>query len=180
MIWSKQKVLLENFLADSLKRRVQYHRTRYGPGDSFQMNRGWVTLDQKEIFSCSTIKSIIDMHQLTGVWYSRDEQSLEQLHQQGIFTLDDFKDAIQSILELEIEQSLASNNPITRAFAMFDRRLGKRRLKEMNIPEFEHALVQKFYRIRCEVEGLSRGSSKGQPASNSADGAVSGDQPADR
>jgi hypothetical protein len=40
------------------------------------------------------------------------------------------------------------------ALAMFDRRVGKRRLAKMSV-ENEHPLVRKFYELRCQAEGLS-------------------------
>ena len=96
------------------------------------------------------------MHELTGVWYSDDYQALVQLHKQGIFMLGDFEDAIQSILELTIEECMSSDNPLTRAFAFFDRRLGKRRLEKISLSEDEFAVIKEFYRIRCEAEEISK------------------------
>ena len=45
MKWSKLKKAAEALLADALKRRIQYHVTQYGPGDSYTMARGWITFD---------------------------------------------------------------------------------------------------------------------------------------
>jgi hypothetical protein len=44
MIWSKLKKSLEALLAD-VKKHLQLHLTRYGPGVSSLMNRAWITWD---------------------------------------------------------------------------------------------------------------------------------------
>lgn len=39
---------------------------------------------------------------------------------------------------------------------MLDRRLGKRRIKKLNFNiEDTHPLILDFYKIRCDVEGIS-------------------------
>lgn len=118
------------------------------------MNRGWITFDQKEIFSCSTIKSAVELHQSTGVWYSHDVQVINSLHRQGVFTLNDFDEALDAVVLLKIEDVLASGNPLSRALAMFDRRLGKRKLEAITVSDEECSVVKDFYLIRCGTEGL--------------------------
>lgn len=154
MIWSKLKKTAEALLAEPLKGRVAYHLTRYGPGVSHMMTRGWVTFDQDEILNCATSKWIRENHQLTGEWYSHDPQAIERLEEQGIFTRQDFVAALETYVVIKVEAALQSEDPLIRAFAMFDRRVGKRTLQEISFRDDETPFVSKFYRIRCEVEGL--------------------------
>lgn len=154
MKWSKLKKSAEGLLADSLKGRVKYHLARYGPGVSYIMVRGWITFNRKQIVNCSTVKSIQEHYKLTGQYFSDDKEASEQLHEQGVFTRDDFVDALEEYVGLKIEEALNSANALIRAFAMFDRRLGKRRLVAMFFTEDECPLVKDFYAIRRQAEGL--------------------------
>lgn len=57
----------------------------------------------------------------------------------------------QSFLDycsLSIEQALHSENEFIRAFALFDRRIGKRRLRNIEGKTLNHPLTNKFYQIR--------------------------------
>lgn len=71
----------------------------------------------------------------------------------GVFSREEYCRALSDYLNLSINQILVAPNPIIRAIGMLDRRVGKRRLVEMDIRN-EHALVRQFYEIRMEAEGL--------------------------
>jgi hypothetical protein len=47
-----------------------------------------------------------------------------------------------------VAESLQSTNPVMRAFAMIDRRTGKRTLARMTLRPDEHPLVRAFYELR--------------------------------
>ena len=94
MTWTKLKKQIEALLAESLRGRVKYHLTSYGPGESESMTRGWITLDGREIISCSTIKQERDSYDLTGEWYSSDDTAQEELHRRGVFSRQEFLDAL--------------------------------------------------------------------------------------
>jgi hypothetical protein len=155
MIWSKLKKTTESLLADSLRGRIKYHLTRYGPGESYIMNRGWITFDKREIISFSTIKRDREEYKLTGKWWSDDPEALERLLKANLFTRQEYVAALEDYVNLKIEDALQSSDLLVRAFAMFDRRLGKRTLRNMVLGEKEHPLIIKFYRIRCGVEGIA-------------------------
>ena len=147
MIWSKTKKVMESLLADSVKKRVQYHVTRYGPGVSQIMTRAWVTWDGDEIANMSTIEG------LQQVKEKPEGEDLATLP--GMLSRYAFLSAAEVYLDSSIEQSLASDDPIVRAFAMLDRRVGKRRLAKLDV-ENKHPLVRKFYALRCEAEDLPK------------------------
>jgi hypothetical protein len=156
MIWSKTKKLTEEFLADSLQKRVKYHITRYGPGESFIQNRAWITFDKKEIMNCTTIGWIRENYKLTGeLKWDTDEKTEKDLTQRGFFFRQTFVAALVEYLNLPIDKAILSPNVIIRSIAMFDRRLGKRRLATMRFSEDENPLVKSFYAIRCEAEGIT-------------------------
>jgi hypothetical protein len=172
MRWSKAKKALENLLAESVRRRVQFHVTQYGPGQSYTMARAWVTWDGQEIANFSSVEWLMknfqvarkiqeseqatdyrDPNQREG-YYRSYEQSAEILSQQGVFSRTQFQDAVERYLNLSIETALASDNPLIQAFAMLDRRLGRRRLATLQIGETGHPLVRLFYKLRCQAEDM--------------------------
>ncbi len=154
MVWTKLKKVAESFLAESLQGRVRYHLARYGPGVSFFMRRGWITFDHHQIGNFSTIKRIRERAARTGDWYSEEESVKAKLDEEGLFTRDDFVESLEEYIGMQIEDAIRSSNPIIRAIAMFDRRLGKRRLGSISMSDSEHQLVKTAYQIRIRSEGL--------------------------
>ena len=53
----------------------------------------------------------------------------------------------------EIDEAIISDNPIIRAFAMLDRRLGKRRLRQIDKTDL-HPLVLRLLNLRLECENI--------------------------
>jgi hypothetical protein len=155
MIWTRLKKTAESLVADSLQGRIQYHLARYGPGVSYVMRRGWIAFDGHQIGNFSTIKRIRERFARTGNWYSEDEPVKARLDEEGFFTRDDFVNSLEEYVGLQLEDAVRSTNPIIRAVAMFDRRLGKRRLTSMSIADDEHQLVKISYQIRMQAEGFS-------------------------
>lgn len=179
--WSKTKSTLESFLCDKLKGRIKifatvYRKSHDGPA------RVWMTLDKKEIVNASDVtyavrheelyKQLkqdqnvkeIPYHSDWGVmFHSKERQELvkasheaeEIMKNQNVFNSYHLYSAFMDYCSLSIEQALNSENVMIRAYAMLDRRVGKRRLKELTLNEATHPLIVDFYYIRCEVEGLT-------------------------
>jgi hypothetical protein len=133
MKWSKLKQQIEDRFADSVRGRMAIHITRYGPGVSSMMTRGWLTWDGEEIFNFSTIEWLLD---------------------RAPFSRFDFIDALESYLNLSIEDAVSSANALIRAIAMLDRRVGKRRLQQVVIDATTHPLITQLYTLRCTAEHL--------------------------
>jgi len=98
------------------------------------------------------------------MFYSLERQALvkasdkseEMMINQNIFSSYHFYAPFMEYSSLSIEEALTSENIMIQAFAMFDRRLGKRRIKKLNFSiEDTHPLILDFYKIRCDVEGIS-------------------------
>jgi hypothetical protein len=173
--WSKLQKSLQERLCDSLRGRVGYYITRYGPGDSYFMTRAWITLDQHEILHFSTVEWHIQHRNLmaqieatasgdgtqdpepTASHQFAHEKAAALLHEQRLYTRDDFLYAAEEYLNLSVEDALDSSNEIILALAMFDRRLGKRRLAALVQGEIRSPLVGRFHQIRCEAEGMAYG-----------------------
>jgi hypothetical protein len=142
MRWSKLKQLVEDRMADSLQRRVEVHSTRYHNDRWQEDSRGWLTIDKCEVTNFSSLSY--------PYWTTASSP------QKYISEKAEFEQALGHMLTLSSEQMLASQNAIVRALAMLDRRLGKRRLREMELSDDEHPLVRQFYDLRCEAECIRK------------------------
>lgn len=182
MQWSKTKAMLESFLCAKLKGRVHIHATVYrkfhdAPG------RVWVTFDKEEIASASDVTHAVRHAELYEKlkaerklkpiprdpdWRAMDnsaerlallsasDEAENRLVAQNIMASYHAYSALMQYGTLSIEEALQAEEVWTRAFSMFDWRLGKRRLEKLAIGEETHPMVAKFYNIRCRVEGLQR------------------------
>lgn len=169
MQWSKLKQRIEGRMADSLHRRVEVHSTRYYSGQG----RGWITVDRHEVADMSSARVAMESVQIaheasTGEcvhdkqaapggtqWYA--SRSYEQvLHRQDVVLSQyEYHRLLWDSLSLSVEDSLASRDYLIRAFAMLDRRVGKRRLRTLQLGDDEHPLVRQFYDLRCKAEGIT-------------------------
>mgnify|MGYP001051875974 CR=1 FL=1 len=182
MQWSKLKGRIDSFFCEKLKGRIQIHTTVYrkfhdGP------RRIWITFDKEEIFSASDItywiahekiyeaiklerqlKPIPFQEDWRGMYESKERKELVKASaavEQRLLTenIVDSGYVYQSFIDycsLSMEQALISENNFIRAFAMFDRRIGKRRLRDLKLTTGDHPLINKFYGIRCTVEKMQK------------------------
>lgn len=163
MIWSKQKQILKNNLCESLKDRIDFNIVKYRKSHD-SLGRGVITLDKKEICSMATI--VLEKEHFNIVGFRLDDESFENyierdlegykiVNENGYFSEYDFYEAINIYLNISIEDSIKSDNILVRSLAMFDKRLGNRRLKKIYEDiEKENDLVKKFYNIRVESENM--------------------------
>lgn len=181
MQWSKTKSTLESFLCDKLQGRIKLYATVYRKFHD-SPSRVWITFDKKEIISASSVtyqvkheqlyQQIKEEKSLKSIPYNEDwdvmfnsnerqelllasDQAEEMMVNQMIFDSYHFYEPFMRYGSLSIEEALQSENIIIQAYAMLDRRLGKRRLQKLNFSiENTHPLIFDFYKIRCEVEGI--------------------------
>ncbi len=79
MIWSKIKRNVENGFAESLKGKIQIYVTSYGSGYDITdlFNRGWITVDGKEVVNFSTLDAFYlngtDFHYATPTNCAKSE-----------------------------------------------------------------------------------------------------------
>ncbi|HEV2084399.1 MAG TPA: hypothetical protein VGR09_04905 [Gemmatimonadales bacterium] len=69
-------------------------------------------------------------------------------------------DGLTSYLDLKIDQALVSPDPLHRALAMVDRRLGRRRFEALKVSADEHPWVRQLHELRAAAEQW-RGSVRG-------------------
>ncbi|SOC27565.1 hypothetical protein SAMN05880501_12324 [Ureibacillus xyleni] len=179
MKWSKTKSTLESFLCEKLKGRIHIHATVYRKFHDSPA-RVWITRDGKEILSASDVTYSVEYEklyqQIKGdktipynpdwniMFQSAERQELlkagdeaEQiLTNQNIFESYHLYEPLMTYSSLSIEEAWNSENVMIKAFSMFDRRVGKRRLKQFTLTQDTHPLIVDFYKIRCDVEGIQK------------------------
>ena len=146
--WSQIQKRTEEHLCAFLVTRVQIHTTRYTKDE--EIGRLWILLDRKPIFSA---------HDVPGAgsptWFVKEDESPPAcVYWNTFYGREECERGLHFYLDSTIEQCLESDNPFVRALAMFDKRLGKRRLSSMNLKEDEAPVVKHFYQLRCEAERI--------------------------
>jgi hypothetical protein len=179
--WSKLKAKLESFLCDKLKEHIQIHATVYRKFHD-RPSRVWITLDKKIILGASDVTYAVEHEKLyqqikkermlNGMVFNPDwnvmfnsqerqellqasEDAEEILIKHNVFKSYHLYELFMNYSFLSIEEARKSENIFVQAFSLFDRRLGKRRLKDIHYFQGTHPLIIEFYNIRCDVEGLN-------------------------
>ena len=163
MRWSGIVKRYETFLAPSLVGRVELRATHYR-GAHDDEGRGWITVDGRQVVSFESLPYLIrryglsDELQATGMdVHDADEAARAAARQEGLMHLWDYESAVADYPNHSMDEALASPNFIINALAMFDRRLGKRRLAMMGDDDLAHPLASTFLAIRLEAEGMGDG-----------------------
>ncbi|MCD4726658.1 MAG: PcfJ domain-containing protein [Pirellulales bacterium] len=147
MQWSQLRKRVQDMFADSVKGRVQLRSTGYRKfhdGDG----RYWITVDGEEIVN------IPHWYQ----WYMRDYMGQPNLSKEfsdyvSLFAKGGLGLAMNLYLTMSIDDILCSENVLVQAIGMLDRRVGKRRLRTLELKN-SHPLVRLFHNLRCEAEGI--------------------------
>lgn len=176
-MWSGIRNKLENdYLCPTLRRRIRYFVTRYRESHD-QEGRVAILLDGKEILQSSYIAYMGDFYRRWGELRQNTSeeapaaafwQAREGAINAGSFDRRHFYDAFHIFDNQSIEESLSSDNPLVRIFALLDRRVGKRRLLAIGSQmEQELSWVRAFYVIRMQAERLMETAETGGYVSDS-------------
>ena len=139
MSWSKLKAKVEDRFATSLRKRVAIHMTSYHEAGWLE-GRGWLLIDKKEVPLAATLPY--------GSPRASGEHDRPSLHA-----------VLVSYLDQSIAAAMASEEPIHRALAMIDRRLGRRRFEGLRLGDSEHPIVRQLYEVRAAAEGWRKSES---------------------
>lgn len=139
-MWSKNKKRLKELMCDSLKNRVAFHCVAYRNQDG--MGRCYITVDKKEVLNMCDIKSkVYQMPVKTLV-----SENISQIQ---------FFDMLHRYLNHSIEESMKSDEIITKILVLLDKRIGKRTLLSMNSEiAQDREIIQFFYHLRCKSEDM--------------------------
>jgi hypothetical protein len=156
MQWSKLRSHLRSFVAPELRKRFDFHLINYRKLSELA-NEFLITVDGQKVFSASTTRHNIEQYQLsrwTGlITYGTGEDARKA---EDIFTKreihapPDITSSIRTFFDLDPRISLSSSDPILRALAIIDRRVGRRTLKDLELAKDEHSLVKTLYTLRME------------------------------
>ncbi|WP_444906688.1 hypothetical protein ACJJI3_16060 [Microbulbifer sp. ZKSA004] len=164
MMWSKLKSLVEEKFSPSLDGRISINSTSYG---NCSCGHAWLTFD-KEVIANFCTRAF--WNRASGNCYRKDNRwvtdsevpehvSEKQKLSYGEVEYGELsrQDAYQACWEfvhtLKVDEALNSENPLIQSLATLDKRLGKRRLKEIDAATL-HPLAKKLLSIRLESEGI--------------------------
>jgi hypothetical protein len=136
------------------------------------VGRVWLTLDGRELISFDTSRYVAkraqishDMRSGTGPfalsatsdqeeYLAADAAARDYLRRAGEY--DDYSalEDLEAYLSLPIEEALQSPSPLIRALAVVDRRVGKRRVRQLLAQPDEHPLVKDLTVVRGVAEGI--------------------------
>lgn len=164
--WSGMRKYLEKeMLASSLQGRVRYNCTTYIGMDNCCIFEVYIDDKMVKQFSWETVNSYFISQGFkqnknpVGIpeywdefWSLLDEFPLKSRTE---YTDDEFCNALKEYRNQKIQDSIHSENPLVRMFAVLDKRLGKRTLQMVketiaNQPDW----LQSFYLLRLDSEHI--------------------------
>ena len=147
MQWSKLKSRIKSFIAPELRDRIDFHLTSYRESHD-GADKVWITIDGERVFDCKHYPHewAADAAYADGLGGDEIKSALADV---GIHGPKDFGYAIRAYLDTPVDQALQSSDPLVRAFAIVDRRVGKRTLAKLDLSDCDHALINAFYNLRC-------------------------------
>lgn len=158
--WSgMRKYLEEEMLDDTLKGRIRYGCTAYVGMDGCRIFEICIDGVQVKRFSWETVNSYFIENGFTknknpkGVseYWAEFWQLLDKLpmNARTEYTDEEFCNALEQYRNQNIQDSIFSENPLVRMFAVLDRRLGKRTLEKLkNTVSDQPEWLQQFYLLR--------------------------------
>jgi len=146
MQWSKLKARVKEFICPELKDRIDFHLTSYRESHD-GADKVWITIDGKRIFNCKHYPYEWARTEAKHAGL-RGEQIESFLAEKEIHNPGNFGDAMRVYLDSTIHEALESSDPFVKAFAIIDRRVGKRTLDKLELSDSEHSLVKAFYELR--------------------------------
>ncbi len=168
MRWSQQRKQIKLLICPELRKRIDFHVTCYREAHD-HVGEAWITIDGEKVFGASfyewwkafdkaleqtqehsTLSGPLAIH--TGSHFQTFTPITEQLVlDQEVYETGYFLESLKSYLETALEEALRSSNHLIRAFAMVDRRLGKRRFAKIEIKDSDPNIVKLFYVLRAHV-----------------------------
>jgi hypothetical protein len=137
---------MKALIAPELRDRIDFHLTSYRESHD-GADKVWITIDGQRVFSCKHYQRewAEDALYQRGLQADKVHSVLRRTEIQGP---GDFGDAARAYLDMSVAEALKSSDPIVRAFAIVDRRVGKRTLAKLDLSDCDHALVNALYGLR--------------------------------
>lgn len=164
--WSgMRKYLEQEMLAECLKGRVRYNCTAYVGMDGCRIFELYVDNVLIKRFSWETVntwfikngyKKMSDPYGVAEYW-NEFLPLLERvtMQERSEYTDEEFSDALAVYRNQDIQESINSENPLVRMFAVLDRRIGKRTLQLLRDEmERQPGWLKIIYQSRIDGEGI--------------------------
>lgn len=150
-----RKQLEKESICDCLKGRIKYFVTLYRESHDGWEGRISVSVDGKELFRSNTFEWRRFLFQKWENGNKDQEKIAIESHNEGIVDLYSFYKAFYFYQNHCINESLTSEDPLIRLFAILDKRVGKRTLYKLEESSYiQPQWLQFFYRLRLEAEGI--------------------------
>lgn len=161
--WSgMRKYLEQEMLAEELHGRVRYNCTSYVGMDGCHVVEVYIDDVLAKRFSWETVNSYFISNGLKTKDSHSDRQDYWKdfwtvlnktpLHMRTEYTDEEFCEALERYRNQPIKESLCSENPIERMFAILDRRVRKRTLESCaDSIQKEPQWLRPFYELRLHV-----------------------------
>lgn len=170
MQWSKLKQQVKNRLSPKLADRVDLNSAGYRWHHEAD-GRIWLTVDGEEVVNFCThthwneAKEIADdfvehnsetRSEEARSWDGALDEARALVDRKGRLTRPQAREDLESYLNLTVEEALESDSPLHVGLGVLDRRLGKRRLRDLELPAWVPPFVSELLEIRMRSEGLDR------------------------
>ncbi|WP_321530411.1 hypothetical protein [uncultured Desulfuromonas sp.] len=159
MRWSQLRKRLRDRFAESVRKRVDVHQTRYRNSHD-QEGELWFSIDGSRLFSSgsatylSKLGSLVEESHAKGAsWAEAYDKSWPVMEASGLMLLEQMNRDLFDSLNLTVEEMAQHGNPLVRGLAILDARFGKRRLAAFDASA-EHEVVQALVRFRSKAEEL--------------------------
>ena len=152
-------------LAESLRGRIKYCCTSYAGMDGCHIFE--ICIDGKPVkrFSWETVNTYLIDHGYTsnknpngiGEYWAEFWPLLDKhpITERTEYTDEEFCEALEVYRNQSVQDSVYSQNPIVRMFAVLDRRIGKRTLTKLHETiEEQPEWLRKFYLLRLHSENI--------------------------
>lgn len=154
MRWSKLRQRVEGRLAPSVAGRVRLFVTRYNnPEDA--AGRWAIRIDGDEIAGLSEYTAKYRRGRLRLAGHTAGDVDALQASE-GSHDVEQFYRSLQDYLNMSIDEALGRDDPLIRALALLDARLGKRRLRVLWGVKCRSRLEAACLNLRCAAEGIER------------------------
>ncbi len=147
MQWSKLKAKVKSFIGSELADRIDFHLTSYRKSHD-GADKVWILVDRQKIFDIKHYDYVFAEQDLYWNSNINGQHVKEILINSEIYNPQNFGNAMHEFLNLPIKDALQSVNPLIKAFAIIDKRIGKRTLANLKISDSDHNLVRLFYNLR--------------------------------
>jgi len=164
--WSgMRKYLEQEMLAECLRGRIRYNCTSYVGMDGCRIFEIYMDNKLMKQFSWETVNTYFIENGYkknlnpVGIreywdefWSLMDTVPMESRTE---YTDEEFCDALEKYRNQSIKESLNSENPLVKMFAILDRRIGKRTIADIKDSlEKQPEWLQIFYRLRLDPESI--------------------------